>query len=76
MKVTLKLFAQYRENLFKVKEIELKEGTKAIDVMDMYGITNHKLPLGVLMINSRHEDEQTELKDGDTIALFPKVGGG
>ncbi len=76
MKVTLKLFAQYRENLFKVKELELKKGTKAIDVMDMYGISKHKLPLGVLMINSRHEDEQTELKDGDVLALFPKVGGG
>ncbi len=76
MKITVKLFAQYRENLFKSRELELKEGTKAKDVMDMYGITNHKLPLGVLMINSRHKDEQTELKDGDILSLFPKVGGG
>ncbi len=76
MNVTLKLFAQYRENLFKVKELELKDGTTAKDVMDTYGISNHKLPLGVLMINSRHQDESTELKDGDVLALFPKVGGG
>lgn len=76
MKITLKLFAQYRENLFKVKELELEKGTKARDVMDMYGITNHKLPLGVLMINSRHADEDRELKNGDILSLFPKVGGG
>ncbi|PID47543.1 MAG: molybdopterin synthase sulfur carrier subunit [Proteobacteria bacterium] len=76
MKITLKLFAQYRENLFKIKELELEKGTKAVDVMDMYGIANHKLPLGVLMINSRHADEQTELQDGDILSLFPKVGGG
>lgn len=76
MNITLKLFAQYRENLFKVKELELKEGTTAKDVMDMYGISNHKLPLGVLMINSRHKDEETVLKNGDILSLFPKVGGG
>ncbi len=76
MKVTLKLFAQYRENLFKAKELELQSGATARDVMDMFGISDHKLPLGVLMINSRHQDEQTELKDGDILALFPKVGGG
>lgn len=76
MKVTLKLFAQYRENLFKVKELELENGTTAKEVMDMFGISNHKLPLGVLMINSRHKDEDTKLKDGDILSLFPKVGGG
>ncbi len=76
MKITLKLFAQYRENLFKVKELELDEGSCAKDVMDMYGISKHKFPLGVLMINSRHKAEDTILKDGDILSLFPKVGGG
>lgn len=76
MKITLKLFAQYRDNLFKVKELEVEEGTKAIDLMDKYGISNHKLPLGVLLINSRHKSEDTVLKDGDIVSLFPKVGGG
>lgn len=76
MKITLKLFAQYRENRFKVKELQIQEGSTPKDIMDMYGITNHKLPLGVLMINSRHKDEDTALKDGDILSLFPKVGGG
>lgn len=76
MKITLKLFAQYREGRFKVKELSLEKGTRAKDVMDMFEITNHKLPLGVLMINSRHKSEDTILNDGDILSLFPKVGGG
>ncbi|WP_458701625.1 MoaD/ThiS family protein [Sulfurospirillum sp. 1307] len=74
--ITVKLFAQYREGKFKVQQKVCKSGTTAKDIMDELGITNHKLPLGVLMINSVHEKEDYVLQEGDTIALFPKVGGG
>lgn len=73
--VTVKLFAQYRENRFKVEQKVYSKGISAKDIIDELGVTK-TLPLGVLMINSRHESESYILQEGDTIALFPKVGGG
>lgn len=76
MKITVKLFAQYREDRFKVKEFEIVEGTQAKDVMEQVGILNHPLPLGVLMVNSRHKEIDVKLCEGDIVSFFPKVGGG
>ncbi|MDD2384773.1 MAG: MoaD/ThiS family protein [Sulfurospirillaceae bacterium] len=73
--ITVKLFAQYRENRFKVESRTYAEGITAGDIIEELGVTK-VLPLGVLMVNSRHEKEEYHLKDGDTLALFPKVGGG
>ncbi len=74
--ITVKLFAQYREDRFKVEKRVCIYGTRAKDIMDDLGISEHRLPLGVLLVNSKHEKEEYKLKDGDTISLFPKVGGG
>jgi molybdopterin converting factor small subunit len=76
IKITIKLFAQYREGRFKVEQRVVKVGTTPQMIMDELGISEHKLPLGVLMINSRHEQVETILKEGDVVAFFPKVGGG
>jgi len=74
--ITLKLFAQYRDDRFKVEKRVYKCGTTPKDIMDELGITEHRLPLGVLMVNSVHEKEDYVLQEGDIVALFPKVGGG
>ncbi len=74
--ITVKLFAQYRDDRFKVEQRVYKSGTTPKDIMDELGISEHKLPLGVLMVNSRHEKEEYVLQEGDVLALFPKVGGG
>ncbi len=74
--ITLKLFAQYRDDRFKVEQRVYERGTTAQDILDELGISEHRLPLGVLMVNSRHEKEEYVLQDGDIVALFPKVGGG
>lgn len=75
IKITVKLFAQYREGRFKVEQREYKEAISAQEIIDELGVAQ-SLPLGVLMVNSRHEKETYILKEGDVIALFPKVGGG
>jgi molybdopterin converting factor small subunit len=75
IKITVKLFAQYREGRFKVEQREYQDGISAQEIIDELGVTQ-ALPLGVLMVNSRHEKETYILKEGDIIALFPKVGGG
>ncbi|MDD3342399.1 MAG: MoaD/ThiS family protein [Sulfurospirillaceae bacterium] len=73
--ITLKLFAQYREGRFKVEQRIYTEGVTTGDIIKELGVTQ-ELPLGVLMVNSRHEKEDYILREGDTLALFPKVGGG
>lgn len=73
--ITVKLFAQYRENRFKVEQRIYKKGICASEIIEELGVAK-ALPLGVLMVNSRHESESYILQEGDIIALFPKVGGG
>lgn len=76
MKITIKLFAQYRDGRFKSEERVYPNGTTAQNIMDELGISEEKLPLGVLMVNSKHQKEEYILQEGDILALFPKVGGG
>lgn len=72
---TIKLFAQYRENRFKVEVQTFCEGTTAQMIMDALKLTE-QLPLGVLMANGKHVEPEYLLQEGDEIAIFPKVGGG
>ena len=74
MKVTVKLFAVFRVNRFKVAERDVPEGCTVADVLAELAI---ELPeLGVALINGRHVLPEQVLQDGETVSLFPKVGGG
>jgi molybdopterin converting factor small subunit len=73
--ITVKLFAQYREGHFKVEDRTVKKGMCAQEIIDELELEKVS-PLGVLMVNARHEKSSYILQEGDTIALFPKVGGG
>jgi molybdopterin synthase sulfur carrier subunit len=74
MKIIVKLFAGFRDNRFKVAEKDLPEETTVSDVLDELGI---KAPeLGVALVNGRHVQKDHVLIDGETLSLFPKVGGG
>ena len=75
MHVLVKLFAQYREGRFKAEQREYTDGTTAQMVIDALELERVS-PLGVLMANGRHVDPSYCLKEGDEIALSPKVGGG
>lgn len=75
MRVNVKLFAQYREGRFKTKEMILGENVKVDDIFTDLNLQN-SLPLGIVLINSKHATLKSLLKDGDTLSLFPKVGGG
>ncbi len=75
--ITVKLFAQYRDGLFKVKEMSFKKGSTAVEIVDEIGIDHSRLPIGVLMVNGRHVEEDDIIgEDCKTFAIFPKVGGG
>jgi molybdopterin converting factor small subunit len=74
MKVTVKLFASFRTGRFEIETVDYPAGTTVADVADSL-----KLPqsdLGIMMINNRHVKHDRVLADGETLALFPLLGGG
>ncbi len=76
IKVTIKLFAQYREGKFKIDKRSYENNSTIKDVLDDIGLDLGKYPIGVLMVNGRHVKEDFALEDGQILAIFPKVGGG
>jgi len=74
MNVTVKLFASFRAGRFDIETGDYPAGTTVADVADSL-----KLPrteLGIMMVNNRHVKLDHQLADGDTLALFPLLGGG
>lgn len=74
MRVTIKLFAFFRESRFKIENRDLEKGTTVGNIVDVLGINREEI--GVLMINSRHTTLETELRENDILAIFPVIGGG
>ena len=74
MKITVKLFASFRDNRFKISEQEQSDGTDCRKIMLDLGITEKEM--GIVLINGRHVSLDQVLIDGDTLAMFPLVGGG
>jgi molybdopterin converting factor small subunit len=73
MRITVKLFASFRKGRFDAEVREVPPGTTVANVVE-----EMRLPgsVGVLFVNSRHADPSQELTDGDTLSIFPLVGGG
>jgi len=76
IEITVKLFAQYREGHFKWEQRVYPKGTTVEGVIIETGIPVEQFPIGVIMVNGRHFDENYIIQDGDIVSLFPKVGGG
>lgn len=74
MEITVKLFAHFREQRFKVEPREITPGTTVGEIVDSLGIPRDEV--GVLMINSRHTLFTATPNAGDILAIFPMVGGG
>ena len=74
MKITVKLFATFRLGRFDIALRDYPTGTKVGQVVDELELSRDKL--GILKYNRRHVDPQRVLVDGETLAIFPLVGGG
>jgi len=74
VRVTVKLFASFRDGRFKVEERNLPEGTSVLDIIQPLNIKPEEI--AICLLNGKDAKEHTVLKDGDTLALFPPVGGG
>jgi len=74
MKVTVKLFATFRAGRFDIETRQYPDGTTVEQIVAELQLPREKL--GIVMVNSRHVDLDREMRDGETLAIFPLVGGG
>lgn len=74
MLITIKLFATFREGRFKIEEREVPKGTTIADVLRSLDIDEKEI--GTLFVRGRHADTDRALSEGETLAIFPLVGGG
>ena len=74
MQITVKLFATFRNERFKVARQELSESTDCRTITLNLGLTEEEI--GVVLVNGRHATLDQVLHEGDTLSLFPLVGGG
>jgi len=74
MRVTVKLFANFRIDRFKEEDRDYPGPATVADVIAELGIPDPEV--GIIFINGRHAARDTVLAEGDALSLFPLVGGG
>ncbi|NLF44765.1 MAG: MoaD/ThiS family protein [Syntrophomonadaceae bacterium] len=74
MTVKVKLFANFRKNRFKEKDMELAEDCTIEGVIDYLKIPRKEL--GVIFLNGLSAELEAVLAEGDILSVFPLVGGG
>ena len=74
MKLRVKLFATLREGRFEERTEQFARGTTVADVIASLDIPDREVK--IIFVNSRHAARDRMLEEGDTLALFPPIGGG
>jgi molybdopterin converting factor small subunit len=74
MIVTIKLFATFRTGRFGEETREYSATTTVGDILKELNLPVDEI--GATLINHKHVEEDQTLLDGDTLSIFPLVGGG
>ena len=74
MKLTVKLFAYFRDNRFVAEVQHYPDDITVGGIVDTLGIDRDDI--GITMLNSRHCTFDDRPGEGDILAVFPMVGGG
>ncbi|MPW26672.1 MoaD/ThiS family protein [Alkalibaculum sp. M08DMB] len=74
MNITVKFFATFRRGREKIVNIEVERGSTVKEVLDIVKIEVDEI--AILLVNGRDGTIAQLLNDGDTLSLFPPVGGG
>ena len=74
MKVTVKLFASFQVERFKIEIREYPDQTLIGTIVRELNIPEEEV--GILLLNAVHAKMDQPLSDGDLLAIFPLVGGG
>lgn len=72
--VTIKLFATFRVGRFETSERDCAAGTTLGQLVRALGIPPEEV--GVLLVGGRHAEFAHVVAPGETIAIFPLLGGG
>ena len=72
--IKVKLFASFRDGRFNEKDWDYVEGITVSRILEKLNI--NKKDAGVVLVNSRHREMDYKLKEGDTLSVFPLLGGG
>lgn len=74
MKIKVRLFATLRDGRGKELDIEMEEGIVVRKILEVLEIKQEDVAL--LLVNGRDGSFDAKLSDGDTVSMFPPVGGG
>lgn len=74
MNITVKLFATLRTGREKIMSLDVEEGCSVSDVVKLLELPEGEV--AIIMINGRGAEASSTLANGDTLSLFPPVGGG
>ena len=74
MQITVKLFANLRENREKIMDMDVSSDTTVKEIIESLGIPLQDV--AIILINGRGTNSEAVLKSDDVLALFPPVGGG
>jgi len=72
--VKVKLFASFRDGRFSEKEWDYSQGITVGRILEELAID--KKEVGVLLVNSCLTEPDYKLGEGDTLSIFPLIGGG
>ena len=72
--IEVRLFASLREGRYKISFLDSADYSIAGEILDFFCIPHDEV--AILLINGRHSNVDSPVKDGDVLAIFPPVGGG
>jgi molybdopterin synthase sulfur carrier subunit len=72
--IKIKLFATFRKDRFKQKDIELPDNATLSEVMKPLCLPESQAK--IVMVNGISTVEDCPLHDNDVIAIFPRIAGG
>ncbi len=74
MRIKIKLFASLRQGRFDIADRDFPDGSAIRDVLKEISVPEKEAH--IIFINGRHADPGSVLKEGDTLSVFPLIGGG
>lgn len=72
--IQVRLFATFREDRFKDKEMDFPESAPVMDLLETLDIAADQV--GILLVNGQSATPGTKLNSDDVVSIFPAVGGG
>lgn len=74
MQIHVKLFATLQCNRFKENTLTVEAGITIKDILKMLDIPEEEA--AIIFVNGKHAKFHDKLNDGDTLSIFPPIGGG